>query len=202
MAIPGEISTREVHPIEPGRPLTQAERYLLDTSSEIAFTRRRREIAMSEADAARAELVGCEYRAMALALEARRARMPRVLSARALHGDMRQIADGMPGPIGAGEVAPARPMREEMAAPPAPAPPTALARLWGWVTGTPPTPPASPVLASYADGELPPGQRGREDVTQYSLATWGLVPRKTSSSPGEALGKRAGLAQGLLKAVK
>jgi len=213
----GEISTREVQRVgeEPQRPLTMAERYLLETSTEIAFTRRRREIAVSEADAARAELVGCEYRAMGLAFEARRARMPRVLGPRAVHGALRQAADGTAGADGTGEplviggpdelapvVVPMPPRpREEMAAPPPPAPPTTWERLVGWVTGKAPAT-APPLLQSYPLGEEPPSARPRAEQTMYSLDMWGLNPRRTSSSPSDALGKRAGLAQGLLRTVK
>lgn len=176
------VTTRDVREDAP-RPLTVAERYLVETSTEVAFTRRRREVALSEADAARAELVGCEYRALALAYEARRARMPRVLPARATHGDLRQAADGLAGPIGAGETPRLthRP-REEMGAAPPPEPPTTFQRFVGWLTGRPPAPPAPMVLKTYADGELPPGQRDRAGQTGYSLDLYGLAPQKKATT--------------------
>jgi len=200
------------------RPLTVAERYMIDAGTEIAFTRQRREIAISEADAARQELVGIEYKALALSYEARRARMPRVLPPRAQHGDLRQAADGTAGanltgaPLvigGSGEeafslvtVAPHRPARVEMGAPPPPVPPTSWQRFVGWVTGKPPEGPAAPVLKSYGEDELPPGSRGRADQTAYSLEKWGLTPRKTASSPDDAFAKRAVALGGLLREAK
>ncbi len=176
--VPHDVAVTHVARDDEPRPLTVAERYLVETSTEIAFTRRRREIATSEADAAREELVGCEYRALALAHEARRARMPRVLPPRATHGDMRQAADGRAGPIGAGEVPrlPPRP-REEMGAAPPPDPPTLGQRFLGWLTGRPPEQPAPLMLRTYEDGALPPGQRGRAGQTDYSLDMYGLTPR-------------------------
>ena len=100
----------------PARPLAAL---LLDASTEIALLRQRREVLQSEERAARAEIVGTEERFLALALQARRARMPRHLLAGAECGPMAQAADGVacsPAPA----PAPWRP-REEMAAPPAPA---------------------------------------------------------------------------------
>lgn len=181
--VPNDVAVTHVARDDEARPLTVAERYLVETSTEVAFTRRRREIALSEADAARAELVGCEYRALALAHEARRARMPRTLPPRATHGDMRQAADGHAGPIGAGEVPRLthRP-REEMSAAPPPDPPTWGQRFLGWVTGRPPAPPAPMVLQSYAVGDLPPGQRDRAGQTDYSLDLYGLAPQKKATT--------------------
>lgn len=211
---PATITTRVKE--EASRPLSVAERYVLDASSEIAFTRQRREIALAEAEAAREELVGIEFRALALAHESRRARRPRTLQANAQHGDLRQTADGTAGanltgqPLRIGDDRPfdapagvglPRP-RLEMAAPlPAP-PPTTFQRFLGWVTGRPPLPPAPMALSSYPDGELPPSARSRAEQTAYSLDTWGLTPRKVVISPDDAFARRAHRLGGLLREAK
>lgn len=210
----GTIATRVK--AETTRPLSAAERYVLDASSEVAFTRQRREIALSEAEAARAELVGIEFRALALALESRRARMPRTLSANAQHGDLRQTADGTAGanltgqPLRIGDAHPFDPPagvglprpRMEMAAPLPASPPTTFQRFLGWVTGRPPAPPAPLVLSSYPDGELAPSARSRAEQTEYSLETWGLSPRKRVISADDAFAHRAHRLGGLLREAK
>lgn len=190
---------------DPPRPLSAAERYVLEASSEIAFTRQRREIALSEAEAARAELVGIEYRAIALAHESRRARMPRTLPARAQHGELRQTADGTAGADLAAvmeDSAPARPRLPEMAAPPAPAPSSSVDRFIGWLLGRAPTPSSPPVLSSYPDGELPPGSRRHADQTAYSLEMWGLSARRRETTTDEAFPRRAHRLGGLLREAK
>lgn len=203
---------------DPPRQLSPAERYVLEASSEIAFTRQRREIALSEAEAARAELVGIEYRAIALAHESRRARMPRTLPARAQHGELRQTADGTAGadfttekPLVIGEAAAVptesapssrRRALPEMAAPPPPPSPTMAQRFLGWLLGRAPEPPPAPVLSSYPADELPPGLRSRTDQTAYSLEAWGLTPRKKVVATDDAFARRAHRLGGLLREAK
>ena len=150
---------------------------LLDASTEIALLRQRRETLLSEEAAARAEIVGTEDRFRALALQARRARMPRHLGALDAAGPLRQAADGVACGQGAAP-APWRP-REEMAAPlPAPAP-SRLQRLAAWLLGRPaPEAQQWPLLQSYPRGEEAPGRRSAEGVAAYSLDLMGLTPRR------------------------
>lgn len=170
---------------------------LLDASTEIALLRQRREVLQSEERAARAEIVGTEERFLALALQARRARMPRHLLAGAECGPMAQAADGVacsPAP------APWRP-REEMAAPPAPVAPSRWARFAAWALGRPaePEPQAWPLLQSYPRGTTAPGSLGAEERVAYSLDMWGLTPRRAPVDGREALGSSV---QGILRLAK
>ena len=149
---------------------------LLDASTEIALLRQRRETLLSEEAAARAEIVGTESRFQALALQARRARMPRHLGALDAAGPLRQAADGVA--CSAPAAAPWRP-REEMAAPPAPVTPTRWQRAVAWLLGRPaPEPEGWPLLQTYPRGEEAPGRRSAEGVAAYSLEVMGLVPRR------------------------
>jgi hypothetical protein len=171
---------------------------LLDASTEIALLRQRREVLQSEERAARAEIVGTEERFLALALQARRARMPRHLLAGAEHGPLAQAADGVacsPAP------APWRP-REEMSAPPAPVAPSRWARFVGWALGrAEPAPQQWPLLQSYPRGTTAPGSMSAEERAAYSLDMWGLTPRRAPVDGREALGSAVG-AQGILRLAK
>jgi len=151
---------------------------LADASTEIALLRQRRETLLSEEAAARAEIVGTEDRFRALALQARRARMPRHLGALDAAGPLRQAADGVACSV-APAPAPWRP-REEMAAPPAPVTPTRWQRAVAWLLGRSVEGEAKgwPLLQSYPRGEEAPGRRSADGVAAYSLDLMGLTPRR------------------------
>lgn len=185
--------------MSPARPL---DALLLDASTEIALLRQRREVLQSEERAARAEIVGTEERFLALALQARRARMPRHLLAGAECGPMAQAADGVACSPSPAPAPPWRP-REEMAAPPAPAAPSRWARFAAWALGRPadPAPQQWPLLQSYPRGTTAPGSLGAEERVSYSLDMWGLTPRRGPVDGREALGSRV-VAQGILRLAK
>ena len=152
---------------------------LLDASTEIALLRQRRETLLSEEAAARAEIVGTEDRFRALALQARRARMPRHLGALDAAGPLRQAADGVACGQGAAP-APWRP-REEMAAPPPAPAPSRWQRAAAWLLGRPVAGGEAegwPLLQTYPRGEEAPGRRSADGVAAYSLEVMGLVPRR------------------------